>query len=853
MMFTFLAAAAVLPVLSLRPSHTASVRHASFARLRDLARSASSEGPTAMTAIVGLVDSIMLEEGNATAHLTAADQALLQEVIAMINDSMYASMTSAQTTDATSLQDAIDAINQCYADFTVRVSEDGDIHSLRLSAVNYQNQLNDLQDAVDEKTLNNATAWSNLETHMQLISPAPDCSDFPNPRTMGTLDVYFADSLYVTWWTQQQAAYYPVRDAYLEAHYQLEEALRAYAVGLGVRDVGYCFWKFELEVACAAFSACYEARVAHYLHVVKPGVETSMKARIEAYKAGQTIIHQIGFLLGDEANQATPAINTAPYQMAFPGVPPKPPCDMSALHDSMWVPTPECSRGCDETVDLGHRQDGYRGCQTHTESGRLCQKWTGEHASWARMEGGESQRFPDKGLGDHNFCRNPDHETNGIWCWATGGGSSWEYCNPLDAHPPTLPPAPPTLMPTPSPTASPTQAPTSNDFPAGLLTCSSGPAALKTSCSGNLDQLNQDVRAAVTAHYKSLPNNCDDAGCPKGDLAGCLVRLAGHDVMDFNPALNNHGSDGCIDFADPDNKGLHGCMLRDFNERDSVNISLELMWQDFCQEVSAADFFVLAAEVMMAATTPAAGGHQDMWTNSFASNFRFGRTTATECSPEPLPNPTHSCDAVQEVFIDRLGLTWTQSAALMGVHTLGRALPENSGYDGFWVSQTHAKSWTPEYYNRIIGVGWTPEETSAGKFQWRRSDGALQGEMMLNTDMCLAYQSGRQEPLTRAEDGNHSNCCLWKDAGDSDMDDVICNCQANDVSQGCTFGNCCASGGGCPGNDPFRRFMNGRSASSVESWDAVIKYAKTATGFVAWHDDFIPTWTKVTTQGQDLC
>ena len=92
-----------------------------------------------------------------------------------------------------------------------------------------------------------------------------------------------------------------------------------------------------------------------------------------------------------------------------------------------------------------------------------------------------------------------------------------------------------------------------------------------------------------------------------------------------------------------DNMGLHSCMIKDFQARDSVNIPLELMCQDFCEEVSAADYFVLAAEVMMAATAPAAGGHQDMETNSFASNFRFGRRTATNCSPEPLPNPTHSC------------------------------------------------------------------------------------------------------------------------------------------------------------------------------------------------------------------
>jgi len=298
--------------------------------------------------------------------------------------------------------------------------------------------------------------------------------------------------------------------------------------------------------------------------------------------------------------------------------------------------------------------------------------------------------------------------------------------------------------------------------------------------------------------------------------------------------------------------GLKGCMLTAIHERDSSNVSLELMWQDFCTDVSAADFFVIAAEALMTVTTPPE--HRNKWDASFKSNFRFGRQTAVTCSPEPLPNPIHSCDAVKDVFVDRMGLTWTQSTALMGVHTLGRALPENSGYDGFWVSQEHARTFSPEYYVRIIGVGWQREQVNGnGKFQWKRADGKLQGEFMLNTDMCLGFNSGREAPMTRAEDGNHSNCCLWLAAGHADMQGVACNCQARSLSEGCTHNNCCSSGGGCPGNSPFTRFMRGKPPSFIETFDAVAKYAKTSTGFDAWHADFIPTWGKVTTQGHNLC
>merc|ERR1719210_2996536 len=159
---------------------------------------------------------------------------------------------------------------------------------------------------------------------------------------MPSLDVYLGTSAYVTWWTAQKAAYEPLRDAYVYADQQLQAALTAYAVGLAVRDVAYCDWKRELEAACAQFSACYEAAKANYLNVVKPAVEQAEQRRIEAYKAGETIIHQIRFLLAEEADQATPAVNTDRYQIAYPEVPAKPACDMSALDDPAWVPTPNC-------------------------------------------------------------------------------------------------------------------------------------------------------------------------------------------------------------------------------------------------------------------------------------------------------------------------------------------------------------------------------------------------------------------------------------------------------------------------------------------------------------------------------
>jgi len=73
---------------------------------------------------------------------------------------------------------------------------------------------------------------------------------------------------------------------------------------------------------------------------------------------------------------------------------------------------------CDENTNVGLLQDGYRGCQDRTVTGRTCQKW---RAAWQTAH-------PNMGLGDHNYCRNPDHEPDGIWCYTDDG---WGYCNPL--------------------------------------------------------------------------------------------------------------------------------------------------------------------------------------------------------------------------------------------------------------------------------------------------------------------------------------------------------------------------------------------------------------------------------------
>ncbi len=71
------------------------------------------------------------------------------------------------------------------------------------------------------------------------------------------------------------------------------------------------------------------------------------------------------------------------------------------------------------------RGDDYRGYVSMTKSGRTCQNWL-EQAP--HEHGFQPENYPFTGLGDHNFCRNPDGEPS-PWCYTTDPNKRWELCN----------------------------------------------------------------------------------------------------------------------------------------------------------------------------------------------------------------------------------------------------------------------------------------------------------------------------------------------------------------------------------------------------------------------------------------
>jgi len=312
-----------------------------------------------------------------------------------------------------------------------------------------------------------------------------------------------------------------------------------------------------------------------------------------------------------------------------------------------------------------------------------------------------------------------------------------------------------------------------NDANASVVRRAQGsfPSAL-LSCNGAVPQtqrlLRSEYRTMVRAIQRGLDrlgNACGPTDCPKADVTGCVLRLAGHDFMDYDPRNGRGGADGCLDMSHPDNAGLESCLYTG----EEFGFSLNSVYQQWCGTVSLADFLVIGAEAVMdytrAVVRNEVPGSARM---NFRGRFRYGRRTATSCegSGDILPNP-ETCLDVERVFVNNLGLSWAQAAALMGVHTLGRANPRNSGYDGFWSDPENSRRFNNNFFVSMLANGWMPDRSVGGngnKNQWKKSNvnfrPAEEGrQMMLDTDLCLAFSSGGLS-FNGLRAADHT-CCAW--------------------------------------------------------------------------------------------
>jgi len=233
--------------------------------------------------------------------------------------------------------------------------------------------------------------------------------------------------------------------------------------------------------------------------------------------------------------------------------------------------------------------------------------------------------------------------------------------------------------------------------------------------------------------------------------------MAGHDFMDYKDGEG--GSDGCTDMSNPDNKGLKECLATGETYK-GVTVSIAGAYRPFCDKISLADFLVIAAEAVMTISRRK-DQRRDV---NFKAHFRFGRKTATgNCLPDGiLPDAEGSCSEVERVYVNNMGLTRKEATAMSGVHTVGRAQHENSGYSGWWSDAKSSRQFNNNFFVSLLAKGWAPKKAVGGdpkKNQWQRSDvarGEHGHEMMLNTDMCLAYEEEGED--IRAD---KHECCAW--------------------------------------------------------------------------------------------
>lgn len=166
-----------------------------------------------------------------------------------------------------------------------------------------------------------------------------------------------------------------------------------------------------------------------------------------------------------------------------------------------------------------------------------------------------------------------------------------------------------------------------------------------------IDKARRDLRALIASR------NC----------APIMLRLAWHDAGTYDAKTKTGGPNGSIrneeEYSHGSNNGLKKAI-------------------DFCEEVKVkrpkityADLYQLAGVVAVEVT----GGP--------TIGFVPGRRDSNICPREGrLPDASQGVPHLRDIFY-RMGLSDKDIVALSGGHTLGRAHPERSGFDGPWTEE----------------------------------------------------------------------------------------------------------------------------------------------------------------------
>jgi len=92
---------------------------------------------------------------------------------------------------------------------------------------------------------------------------------------------------------------------------------------------------------------------------------------------------------------------------------------------------------CTNEALTGDGKD-YRGCQTRTQSGRVCQNWDSQTPHAFATPNYAASTAEQKDVLKNNYCRNTIDAAS-IWCFTTDPGTRWEMCQPIGVITPNCP------------------------------------------------------------------------------------------------------------------------------------------------------------------------------------------------------------------------------------------------------------------------------------------------------------------------------------------------------------------------------------------------------------------------------
>ena len=198
---------------------------------------------------------------------------------------------------------------------------------------------------------------------------------------------------------------------------------------------------------------------------------------------------------------------------------------------------------------------------------------------------------------------------------------------------------------------------------------------LQTACNGDF-VFTTALCEQIQAEVAEIGNNLNANNGDRGRFYGGILRLAAHDFMDFDRnavADEQEGSDGCLIFTEEDNIGLEATWV---GEGDTLVPAIQALYESIYEPMgmSRADYWVAIANAVVKAASP---------NQILDLPFRYGRHTSEDCSFSIGRQPkANGCSDVEEVFINRMGVTWRDATALMGGHTLGAG--SASTHVGIW-------------------------------------------------------------------------------------------------------------------------------------------------------------------------